>query len=101
MNKENIRASLVDELKDQKIFWSYSDPDPMHLSDEWLIEKILLHSDLESIYKLFEIYSENRIKQIWKDRLLPDGSMHSLNLLYALILFRIKDPDGYIQTNTE
>lgn len=86
------------ELMDLQVFWSYEKPDLYAISDEILIEKVLLHSDLESIYKLFDIFPENQIRKIWEQRLLPDESMHSTNLLFAFLLFRIKDPLGFIKS---
>jgi len=81
-----------------QVFWSYQKPDLYALSDEILIEKVLLHSDLDSIYKLFDIFPENLIRKIWEQRLLPDESIHSTNLLFAFLLFGIKDPRGFIKS---
>jgi hypothetical protein len=89
---------LFRELMDLQVFWSYKKPDLYTLSDEILIEKVLLHSDLDSIYKLFDIFPENHIRKIWEQRLLPDESIHSTNLLFAFLLFRIKDPRGFIKS---
>ena len=97
MNKgiRNIIESLIGELMDMQVFWSYKKPDLYDLSDEMLIEKVLLHSDLDSIYRLFDIFPESQIRKIWEQRLLPDESMHSTNLLFAFLLFRIKDSGGF------
>lgn len=83
---------------DLQVFWSYKKPDLYTLSDEILIEKVLLHLDLDSIYKLFDIFPENHIRKIWEQRLLLDESIHSTNLLFAFLLFRIKDPRGFIKS---
>ena len=83
---------------DMQVFWSYKKPDLNALSDDMLIEKVLLHSDLDSIYKLFDIFPENQIRRIWEQSLLPDERMHSTNLLFAFLLFRIKDPRGFIKS---
>ena len=100
MNKgiRNIKESLLRELMDMQVFWSYKKPDIYALSDDMLIEKVLLHSDLDSIYKLFDIFPENHIRRIWEQSLLPDERMHSTNLLFVLLLFRIKDPRGFIKS---
>ncbi len=100
MNKgiRNIKESLLGELMDMQVFWSYKKPDLNALSDDMLIEKVLLHSDLDSIYKLFDIFPENQIRRIWEQSLLPDERMHSTNLLFAFLLFRIKDPRGFIKS---
>ena len=93
-----MKESLIGELMDMQVFWSYKKPDLYALSDELLIEKVLLHSDLDSIYKLFDIFPDNHIRKIWEQHLLPDESMHSTNLLFAFLLFRIKDPEGFIKS---
>ena len=79
------------------VFWSYKIPERNAISDEVLIEKVLLHSDLDSIYKLFDMFPEKQIRSIWEQRLLPDERMFSTNLLFAFLLFRIKDPRGFIK----
>jgi hypothetical protein len=96
MDRGHIRELLIEDLRRRKVFWSFHAPDPDRLSDDWLIENVLIHADLESIYRLFEIFPERKIKRIWKDRLLPDVRQHSMNLLYAYLLFHIKDPDRYL-----
>ena len=98
MNKDEIRKELLRELLVQGVFWSYRNPAPETLSDELLTEKVLLHSDLDSIYKLFEIFPEELIKGVWEERLLPDNSAYSMNLLFALILFNIEKPEEYIHS---
>ncbi len=60
-SKKSIKESLFRELMDLQVFWSYKKPDLYTLSDEILIEKVLLHSDLDSIYKLFDIFPAHDI----------------------------------------
>ena len=100
MDKDKIRASLVGELMDMNVSWSYDAPDLGKVSDEWLIEKVLIHSDLESIYRLFDLFSEQEIRSVWEKQILPDISHQSLNLLYAFLLFRIQNPEQYIISKT-
>jgi len=97
MDKGNIRASLIEDLRQQEFFWSHHLPDQDKLTDDWLIENVMLHSDLDAIYRLFDIFPEEKVKHIWENRLVPDIRNHSLNRLYALILFKISDPDKYLQ----
>ena len=96
MDKDNIKMSLLEELRGKKIFWSFGASDQEKWSDEWLIEKVLLHSDLDSVYRLFEVYPENSIRAVWEKRLLPDKRQHSMNMLYAFLIFRIGNPESYV-----
>jgi len=100
MEKEavKIRDSLISELKDRRVFWSYDDPDPGKLTDDTLIEKVLVHADLESIRKLFLLYPESRIRKVWELRVLPDERLSSMNKLFAYLLFHIPDPDRYLES---
>ena len=96
-----IRDNLIHELTDMNVCWPYKEADTEKLSDEWLIEKILLHSDLDSIYRLFDIFPEAYIRSIWEQRLLPDRNNYSMNLLFALLLFHIDNPEQYLQSKIE
>lgn len=100
MDKGQIRGVLLGELVQMNVSWSYHAPDPDKLSDEWLIEKVLLHADLDSIYRLFDLFTEQEIRRVWEKQLLPDISKRSLNLLYAFLLFRIPKPEQYIQAKS-
>jgi len=53
-----MKESLIGELMDMQVFWSYKKQDLYDLSDE---------------------------------------SMHSTNLLFAFLLFGIKNPQGFIK----
>ena len=66
-----------------------------------LIEKVLYHLDWDDILKLFEIYPKNRIKEVWKNKLCPLGNyFDKMNILYAAVLFDIKNPKKYIKTQS-
>jgi hypothetical protein len=93
-----IRAVLTDKLYRNKVFWSY---DPTHkesLPDEMLIERVLLHLDLEDITSLFTLFRRSEIKKIWLEKMVSQEPMyHALNRLYAFLYFGIKNPDRYIR----
>jgi len=58
----------------------------------------LLHLDLEEISLLFRLFPTRKIKRIWKEKMLRREPLyHNLNILYAFLFFRIKDPDRYIR----
>ena len=67
--------------------------------DDMLIEKTLLHLDLEEINQLFLIYPFNKIKRVWLDYLVPQAEyLYTLNRFFAWYYFKAKKPDAYIKS---
>jgi hypothetical protein len=99
VQKDILKKQLAEKLIGNKIFWSYSDVKASDIEDSILIEKVLIHLDLDDINSLFEIYSYKRIKEIWrKEILIQEPFFHSLNILLAFLYFKIKKPEKYILT---
>jgi hypothetical protein len=98
--KDILKIQLADKLIRNKVFWSYDDVKADDISDEILIEKVLIYLDIEDINSLFLIYPYKIIRDIWrKEILIQDPLYHSLNLLLAFLYFHIKSPEKYIQKN--
>ena len=98
MNSEDLHKVLISKLEQEQAFWSYSNVDKSKISDDELIAKVLLHLDIDDIFKLFKIYPKRTIQNVWKDKLVAqDPLYHGLNRLYALLFFNIKHPDKYIR----
>ena len=99
--EERIKADLIKKLNVEKAFWSYSQSSVSQISDELLIEKVFLHLDIDSISSLFTLFPKNKIKNIWKVKMLSQEPLyHQLNRLYALLYFDISNPDRYIRDFT-
>jgi len=99
---EGIRLSLERELRKMNAFWSFQLPDNMPVPDDLLIEKVLLHLDIQEIRQLFILFDSNRIRKIWKKRMLPLGTQYDgLNRLYAFLFFGIKHPDRYLRDHAK
>ena len=98
--KYNKKRLLFRHLKKEHAFWSY-DPESVTLArmgDDFLIEKVLYHLDWDDIKILFEIYPKKHIKRVWKEKLCPLGQYFGrMNILYALVLFDVKNPERYIR----
>ena len=95
---KDIRNLLKQELIKQWTFWSYKNPEPDLIMDDILIEKTLIHLDIEDINKLFLIISKGEIRKIWNEKVvINDAQFHSMNLLFALLYFKIKNPEGYLK----
>ena len=96
---KDIKNQLKHELIKQWTFWSYKNPEPDLIIDDILIEKTLIYLDIEDINKLFLIFSKGEIRKIWKERVvINDTQFHSMNLLFALLYFNIKNPEGYLKS---
>jgi hypothetical protein len=98
LNKDQLYKTLVNGLHRENAFWSYDKSGIMHISDDMLISKVLLHLDIEDIKILFKLYPKTRIQRVWKDTMLSQEPLyHGLNRLYSFLLFNIKNPDRYIR----
>ena len=96
--KDILKIHLADKLILNRVFWSYANVKADDISDEILIEKVLVYLDIEDINSLFLIYPYKIIKEIWrKEILIQDPFYHSLNILLAFHYFHIKSPEKYIQ----
>ena len=94
------KVFLFRRLQKENAFWSY---DPVSVSlknidDDMLIEKVMLHLDINDINRLFVLYPKTKIKKVWRNRLCPlEPYYNKLNRLYAYMYFDIRNPDRYIK----
>ena len=69
------------------------------ISDEALIEHVLLYLDIEDIDKLFPLFGYKKVKRVWLDRVAPQGAMfRPYNILYAWYYFGAKRPEAYVKS---
>lgn len=98
VNNEQLYNVLIKKLHKEQAFWSYDKSSIRHVPDDILIEKVLLHLDIDDIKILFKMFSKIKIQRVWKDKMLSQEPMyHGLNRLYSFLLFDIKHPDRYIR----
>lgn len=94
--KDHIRGLLIRKLQREHVFWSYEKP--RRIRDDILIEKTLVHLDIEDINQLFLLFPKEKIRTVWEEKVLPiGGSYRSVNLLFAYLYFDIKDPEAYLE----
>ena len=99
MSVDAVKQELLAKLNQEHCFWSYNESSVNEVSDEILIEKTLLHLDLEEINLLFQIFSFKKIKQVWLDYLIPQEEyLYTLNRFFAWYYFKVKKPDAYIKS---
>lgn len=96
---QDIRSELLRKLKEENCFWSYDLSKMDDISDEALIEHVMLYLDIEDINKLFVIYKYKKVKRVWLDRVAPQGEMYRpYNILYAWYYFGAKRPEAYVKS---
>lgn len=92
------REILIQKLLEANVFWSYKNVGPEQINDEVLISKTLQYLDVEEINMLFEIYSYDKIKNVWKRDLVPQGDyLYLINRFFAWFYFGAKNPDQYLK----
>jgi len=97
--REKINRYLYDKLRKEDAFWSYDMKGHPVPSEDILIEKTLIHLDIDDINLLFMVYPAKFIKKIWRERLAIQGDYYrSMNILYAWLYFGIKKPEQYLKT---
>jgi len=98
VNSKQLRKQLEKKLIVRKAFWSYDKSSVVVIPDDVLIEKVLLHLDIEDVQALFYLFPKKEIKKVWQDVVLPrDPLYRNINKLYAFMFFNIEHPDRYIR----
>lgn len=99
--EKEIRSKLVEALKAENAFWSYqsSSINMDSISDDILIAYTLRYLDLPEIEMLYNIFSSKKIKNAWKEHLVPEGEyLYALNRFIAWYYFGAKSPDAYLKS---
>ena len=97
--KDNVRQQLFRKLKKENCFWSYDVSKMKSISDEALIEYVMLYLDIEDVNQLFSLFGYKKVKRIWLDRVAPQGAMfRQFNILYAWYYFGAKRPEAYVKS---
>jgi len=98
VNNDQLRKGLQHKLIVENAFWSYDKSSIVMIPDDVLIEKVLLHLDIEDVQDLFSLFPKKKIQKVWQEVILSREPLyHNLNRLYAFLLFDIKHPDRYIR----
>ena len=97
-HKAKQREELFQRLKDEHCFWSYDQSSLKEISDETLIEMVMQHLDLKEINVLFQLFSYEKIKKVWIERLVTQGDyLFSMNQFFAFYYFKAKRPGAYVR----
>jgi hypothetical protein len=98
VNNKQLRKRLEKKLIKRNAFWSYDKSSIVVIPDDVLIEKVMLHLDIEDVQALFFLFPKKEIKKVWQDVVLPREPLyHNINKLYAFMFFDIEHADRYIR----
>ena len=98
MNND-VRRYLFRKLKAENCLWSYDLSKMKSISDDALIEHVMMYLDIDDIDKLFPLFGYKKVKRVWLDRVAPQGAMYRwMNVLYAWYYFGAKRPEAYVKS---
>ena len=100
-NKQKIKSDLLKAFKKMNAFWSYNAAGVSEktLSDDFFIEKSLIHLDIADLKKLFSLFPYKKIREVWRNQLcIQEPYYHGLNTMLAYLYFDVKNPDRYLKT---
>jgi hypothetical protein len=90
------KETLFELIKNDHLFWSYQVTSAADISDDLLIEHVLIYSDVNVINALFSIYDTDRIRIVWEQRIVPDKRYKRLNVYLGKIFFNIDDIETFM-----
>lgn len=96
--KQLLKNELAEQLLKANAFWSYANVSWENIPDEELIEKTFIYLDMKDIAKLFELFSRDYIRKVWRDKMAIQGDyLLNLNVMIALYYFDIRQPEKYLK----
>jgi plasmid maintenance system antidote protein VapI len=95
--KRQLKNELAVQLLRANAFWSYANVSAKIIPDEELIERTFIYLDMKDIAKLFELYSRDYVRKVWREKMAIQGDyLFSLNVMIALYYFDIRQPEKYL-----
>jgi hypothetical protein len=91
------KKDLVEYLKNRNNLWSYDKSKINYLPDDLFIELILIYGDIEEIVSLELLYPIEKIRDIWEEKLLPNGYFEYAAVYVAFATFGIIKPFEYVR----
>jgi Plasmid maintenance system antidote protein len=96
--KHQLKNELAERLLKANAFWSYANVSADEIPADELIEKTFIYLDLKDIAKLFELYTRDYLRKIWREKMAIQGDyLFNLNVMIALYYFDIRQPEKYLK----
>lgn len=97
INRRKLKAALVRVIAPYA-YWSYLPVNPSKVSDEKLIEAVLIYGNDPLKSRLFKLFNADKIKRVWEQKLvIQDSRLHSINRKIASEFLHIQNPEDHIQ----
>jgi len=94
----DIRAFLIDKLKQQHCLWSYENDSIHDIPDGVLVELVMLYLDINEINLLFQLFDYQKVKRAWIENVVAQGERYyNLNYFFAWYYFHAKQPRRYVK----
>jgi hypothetical protein len=88
--------NLAIRLKSLGALWSYSVDALKSMPENLLIEEALRYGDVPEIMMVFKLYPLKLVRQVWREKMIPDQRIYGHNVYLASIFFNIENPKRYI-----
>lgn len=94
----NIRAFLIEKLKQEHCLWSYENASIQDIPDNVLVELVMLYLDIDEINMLFNLFGYKKVKRAWIENVVAQGERYyNLNYFFAWYYFHAKQPRSYVK----
>ncbi len=97
LSHKQLKQQIAQDIKPYA-FWSYGSSELSDISDDRLIEAVLIYGDDHLRLQLLELYNFQKVQQVWEEKLVIRGSyFKELNRKIASDLLRIPNPKAFIR----
>ena len=98
MQKKEIKPYLIERLKQENCLWSYNQDSVKDMSDDVLVELVMLHLAIDEINLLFRMLPYVEVKRAWLENVVAQGErFYQMNIFFAWYYFHAKRPQSYIK----
>ena len=98
MQKKEIKPYLIERLKQEHCLWSYNQDNIKEVSDDVLIELVMLYLDIDDINLLFRMLPYAKVKRAWLENVVAQGERYyQMNTFFAWYYFHAKRPQSYVK----
>ena len=94
----DIKQFLINRLKQKHRLWSYDNDSIQDISNDLLVELVMLYLDIEEIDMLFQLLDYKAVKKAWIENVVAQGERYyNLNYFFAWYYFHVKQPRRYVK----
>lgn len=92
------KEQLFHKLKDKGLWWSYAkEISYTEVGDDLLLEQLMKYGDYADLLAAKRIFGEQKMKEIWQQRMVYDSRFVRVNLLLARVIFGMDVESDYFK----